>query len=90
MRRAANVDCKFASAGTILQASQAMQAQPVDLLIVDLHLPDGDGSELLAALRQKHPLASAIVVTGAPTVETAVSAMQEWRGRFSRQAIYRR
>jgi FixJ family two-component response regulator len=72
-----NVDCRFVSAGTIEQASQAMQANPVDLLIVDLHLPDGDGSELLAALREKHPLASAIVVTGAPTVETAVSAMRD-------------
>jgi FixJ family two-component response regulator len=72
-----NVDCRFASAGTVAQASHAMQSQPVDLLIVDLNLPDGDGSELLAALRQKHPLASAIVVTGSPSVETAVSALRD-------------
>jgi len=72
-----NVDCKFASAGTVAQAAHAMQSQPVDLLIVDLNLPDGDGSELLAALRQKHPLASAIVVTGSPSVETAVSALRD-------------
>lgn len=72
-----NVDCRFASAATVAQASHAMQSQPVDLLIVDLNLPDGDGSELLAALRQKHPLASAIVVTGSPSVETAVSALRD-------------
>ncbi|MGD0463142.1 MAG: response regulator [Tepidisphaeraceae bacterium] len=72
-----NVDCQFATAGTIAQASRALQSQSVDLLIVDLHLPDGDGSELLAALRERHPLASAIVVTGSPSVETAVSALRD-------------
>ncbi|MGD0541151.1 MAG: response regulator, partial [Tepidisphaeraceae bacterium] len=72
-----NVDCRLTSAGTIAQASRALQSQPVDLLIVDLHLPDGDGSELLAALRERHPLASAIVVTGSPSVETAVSALRD-------------
>ncbi len=72
-----NVDCGLVSAGTIAQASETMQSQSVDLMIVDLHLPDGDGSELLAALKEKHPLASAIVVTGSPSVDSAVSALRD-------------
>ena len=71
-----NVDCRLAFAPSFAQASQVIETQGVDLLIVDLHLPDGDGAELLAALRKRHPLASAIVVTGLPSVETAVSALR--------------
>ncbi|HEX4054500.1 MAG TPA: response regulator [Tepidisphaeraceae bacterium] len=72
-----NLDCRFASATTFAEASRALQSQAVDLLIVDLNLPDGRGAELLATLRQRHPLASAIVVTGSPSVETAVSALRD-------------
>jgi DNA-binding response OmpR family regulator len=71
-----NVECRVASAGTFSDAVKAIEANPVDLLIVDLNLPDGAGAELLAALHKRHPLASAIVVTGAPSVETAVSALR--------------
>jgi len=71
-----NVDCRLTSATTFAEAGQIIETQDVDLLIVDLNLPDGDGAELVAALRKRHPLASAIVVTGAPSVETAVSALR--------------
>jgi DNA-binding response OmpR family regulator len=71
-----NVECKLASATGYADALKAIESQAVDLLIVDLNLPDGSGAELLAALRKRHPLASAIVVTGAPSVETAVSALR--------------
>ncbi len=86
-----NVDCRFASATHVRGSfGRSLQSQAVDLLIVDLNLPDGDGAELLAALRQRHPLASAIVVTGAPSVETAVSALRDGAVGFPRQAVYRR
>jgi DNA-binding response OmpR family regulator len=71
-----NVECKLASATGYADALKAIESQPVDLMIVDLNLPDGSGAELLSALRKRHPLASAIVITGAPSVETAVSALR--------------
>jgi FixJ family two-component response regulator len=71
-----NVDCRFSSAATVADGLTILKSQAVDLLIVDLHLPDGDGAELLAALRKHHPLAGAIVITGSPSVETAVSALR--------------
>lgn len=71
-----NVDCRVNSATGFAEALRIIETDGVDLLIVDLNLPDGDGGELLAALRTRQPLASAIVVTGAPTVDTAVSALR--------------
>jgi FixJ family two-component response regulator len=71
-----NIECNLTTAASMSEAGQIIENQGVDLLIVDLKLPDGDGAELVAALRKKHPLASAIVVTGAPSVETAVSALR--------------
>src|ERR1700691_626541 len=67
-----NVDCRLTSADNIAEADQVIENQSLDLLIADLNLPDGDGAELLARLRKRNPLASAIVVTGAPSVATAV------------------
>lgn len=71
-----NVECRITTAATYAQGLRAIQTQHIDLLVVDLHLPDGNGAELLAALRKRHSLASAIVVTGSPSVDTAVAAMR--------------
>jgi CheY-like chemotaxis protein len=71
-----NVDCRLVSACNYAEAHRVLQTQSVDLLVVDLQLPDGDGAELLATLRKRHPLASAIVVTGNPSLDDAVSALR--------------
>ncbi len=51
------------TAGTIRAARAAVQAQPVDLLLCDLGLPDGDARKLLQELRQNRGL-NAIAVSG--------------------------
>jgi two-component system chemotaxis response regulator CheY len=38
--------------------------QGFDLLICDINLPDGDGSEILKAARQFHPQTLGIIVSG--------------------------
>jgi len=48
--------------------------QRPDVVLLDLHLPDGDGMQVLEALRQKD--AAVILLTGFGDVETAVRAMQ--------------
>jgi DNA-binding NtrC family response regulator len=47
-----------------------------DLAIIDLRLPDGDGLELMQALRQMSPSTQFIILTGHGTIETAVRATQ--------------
>jgi FixJ family two-component response regulator len=71
-----NIECQLSTAANCAEAGKIIESQGVDLLIVDVKLPDGDGAALVAELRKKHPLASAIVVTGAPSVESAVSALR--------------
>lgn len=71
-----NVDCKLSTAVNLAEGRRILQTQHIDLLVIDMHLPDGSGADLLAALRKHHPLASAIVITGSPSVDGAVSALR--------------
>ena len=68
--------CRIISAASIAQARKILATQTIDLMVADVHLPDGDGMSLLPALRQHQPLASAIVMTGSPSVDGAISALR--------------
>jgi len=47
------------------QAAQAIARHPdVDLVLLDLGLPDRDGLEILAELRERHPATSVVVLSG--------------------------
>lgn len=49
---------------------------PFDLALIDLRLPDGDGLELMAKVRQAHPQCQVIILTGHGSIEIAVRATQ--------------
>ncbi|MEJ2108343.1 MAG: sigma-54 dependent transcriptional regulator [Acidobacteriota bacterium] len=61
-----------------------IQAFPPDIVILDLKLPDLDGLQILASVKQTHPNVYVIVMTGYATVSTAVEAMK--LGAFDYQA----
>ena len=42
---------RVATAGSVREALDAARAEPPDVLLLDLTLPDGDGMDVLAALR---------------------------------------
>jgi len=54
----------------------ASSDQPLDLALVDLRLPDGDGIELMQKLRISHPNIQTIILTGHGSIELAVRATQ--------------
>lgn len=54
----------------------------IDLAIVDLRLPDGDGIELMAKLRGLHPNIQVIILTGHASIETAVEATRKGAFHF--------
>jgi DNA-binding NtrC family response regulator len=58
------------------QALQQLAAQAPDLVLADVRLQDGDGFDLLAFSRQKHPQVPVILLTGYGTIETGVEAIR--------------
>lgn len=70
------VDCRVIVADSIAAARRILASGPVQVLVTDLKLPDGDGMSLLPALREHQPNASAIVITGSPSLDGAISALR--------------
>ena len=58
------------------EAYRAMEANAIDVVMVDLRLPGGGGLEILRELKARRPEAVIVVTTGAATVESAVEAMK--------------
>jgi DNA-binding NtrC family response regulator len=54
----------------------------LDLAIVDLRLPDGDGIELMQKLRVLHPNIQVIILTGHASIESAVEATRKGAFHF--------
>jgi signal transduction histidine kinase/ActR/RegA family two-component response regulator len=52
------------SAENVAQASREIDGDGIDLLISDIGLPDGTGLDIVKKLRERHPLARAIALTG--------------------------
>ena len=57
-------------------AVEVMRRESFDLVILDLKMPRVDGMEILKRLQQENPDTAAIVITGYPSVESAVEAMK--------------
>jgi two-component system response regulator AtoC len=61
-------------APSLAQAREAIAATVPDILLVDIHLPDGSGVELLEGLGPAAP--EVVLITGQASVETAVHALR--------------
>ena len=70
-----DVGYTVAAAGTVAEAVRAA-AGGFDVALIDLMLPDGNGAALISRLRQDHPDAAIVVLTGNATVETAAVAVR--------------
>jgi DNA-binding NtrC family response regulator len=64
-----------ATAGSLKQAREVIAANPPDILLVDLRLPDGSGLDLLAGLEPSQA-PELVLITGDASVETAVEALR--------------
>ncbi len=72
---AALAGCTVIGAASLREARRLVRAQPFDLLMLDLDLPDGSGLDLLddVDLASLGPVA---VVTGHPTIDSAIRAIR--------------
>ena len=68
--------CQVVSAASVAQARKVIASQGIELLVADVNLPDGDGLSLLPVLREYQPHASAVVITGSPSVDGAIDALR--------------
>ncbi|MDR2255052.1 MAG: DUF977 family protein [Arthrobacter sp.] len=65
-----------AIAATAAAAREAVQRHRPDLVLLDVHLPDGNGVQLLPSLRTLHPGLEAIVITAAREQHTVAGALR--------------
>jgi len=62
--------------GTAGEAARVLDEFDPQVLIVDLHLPDGDGLEVFRAAREVKPDRDGIVLTGQASLDSAVEALR--------------
>jgi DNA-binding NtrC family response regulator len=59
------------------QALKASEKEYFDAALIDVELPDIKGIELLLRLKERHPKMVKIIVTGFPSLENAMKAVNE-------------
>ena len=68
------IECAIATDGQA--AVEAASRLDLDLALIDLHLPDARGTDLIGRLREKAPFAAVVIITGDATVESAINAVK--------------
>src|SRR5438045_5661064 len=69
------VPCRMISAASLSEARKILASEAIELLVTDVNLPDDNGTSLLNTLKETQPTASAIVITGQPSMADAISAL---------------
>ena len=59
------------------EAMEKTESRHYDLALVDIRLPDMDGTDLLAKLKKQLQHTVKIMITGFPSLETGVKALDE-------------
>lgn len=62
---------------TLSAAVEALQLREPDLVLTDIHLPDGSGLDLLDAVRRLRMGADVLVITGMDDISLAAQAMKQ-------------
>jgi CheY-like chemotaxis protein/tRNA A-37 threonylcarbamoyl transferase component Bud32 len=57
-------------------AAALLEAQPIDVVVSDIAMPDLGGVELLQLVRQQKPDVPVLLMTGAPQLDSAVQAVE--------------
>jgi two-component system sensor histidine kinase/response regulator len=63
--------------GTIAEGREKLEQVDFALVLLDVMLPDGQGIELLPAIKEQDPDTVVVIITGFATVELAVQAIKQ-------------
>jgi EAL domain-containing protein (putative c-di-GMP-specific phosphodiesterase class I)/DNA-binding NarL/FixJ family response regulator len=64
------------------QAVRAFEASAFDLVVTDIDMPGRSGIELLRSIRARNPDVPVILLTGGPTLDTAILAIEHRATRY--------
>ncbi len=62
-------------AGTLYEGRAKMSARPPDLVLIDIHLPDGNGMDLFEDLESRNTT-EVVLMTGQPSLQTSIEALR--------------
>ena len=69
-------------ANTVDLAKRKLDSQIFDIVISDVRMPGADGVELLKFVKEVSPNCFFLLITGVPTVETAIAAINSGADRY--------
>jgi len=73
---------KIEVANTVDSARRKLESQIFDIVISDIRMPGADGLELLRFVKEVSPQCFFLLITGVPTVETAINAINAGADRY--------
>jgi len=53
-----------------------LAAEPCEVVVLDIKMPDMDGLQVLQVIREKHPQAEVILLTGHASVKSGVDGLE--------------
>jgi EAL domain-containing protein (putative c-di-GMP-specific phosphodiesterase class I) len=68
-------------------ALEAIEASPFDVIVSDIRMPNMDGLTLLRAIRARDLDVPVVFLTGSPTIETAMEALENGAFRYLTKPI---
>ena len=76
MKKVLRADARVLTAERGIDALKILEAEPVDVVLCDLRMPDMDGVEVLKLCKRVRPQAEFILMTAYASVATAVEALR--------------
>jgi two-component system, NtrC family, response regulator PilR len=70
------------TATTGAAARRRLESKIFDIIVSDIRMPDWSGVELLAYAKEISPATTVLLITGVPTVETAIAAVNAGADRY--------
>jgi len=74
-------------AGTGWEAMEKARSQFFNVALVDVELPDMNGVELMATLKEINPDMAMVVITGCPSLETVVQALNSGAAAYTTKPL---